>query len=276
MSAADLGIPFAELLSESSQRYVKAAVILAVAVTIAFTIDRAFARRGRMLADKVIRGGISQEADTRLRFIRRLVWLVIVLIGIFSALSQFTGISGLARSVLASGALAAAIIGFAARQTLANLVAGIMLAITQPLRVGDWVTFEDNYGVVEDVRLNFTVLRTLGDQRIVIPNEMLASGVLRNDTLDNDAVGIEVSLWLAPSIDAEKALAALREHTDQSVTVAEVAPDGIRIAIGGERVAPSERAKREAEVRAACLARLRAAGLIGGAEEAQPRAAAPS
>jgi small-conductance mechanosensitive channel len=276
MSAADLGIPFAELLSESSQRYVKAAVILAVAVTIAFTIDRAFARRGRMLADKVIRGGISQEADTRLRFIRRLVWLVIVLIGIFSALSQFTGISGLARSVLASGALAAAIIGFAARQTLANLVAGIMLAITQPLRVGDWVTFEDNYGVVEDVRLNFTVLRTLGDQRIVIPNEMLASGVLRNDTLDNDAVGIEVSLWLAPSIDAEKALAALREHTDQSVTLAEVAPDGIRIAIGGERVAPSERAKREAEVRAACLARLRAAGLIGGAEEAQPRAAAPS
>ena len=276
MSAADLGIPFAELLSESSQRYVKAAVILAVAVTIAFTIDRAFARRGRMLADKVIRGGISQEADTRLRFIRRLVWLVIVLIGIFSALSQFTGISGLARSVLASGALAAAIIGFAARQTLANLVAGIMLAITQPLRVGDWVTFEDNYGVVEDVRLNFTVLRTLGDQRIVIPNEMLASGVLRNDTLDNDAVGIEVSLWLAPSIDAEKALAALREHTDQSVTLAEVAPDGIRIAIGGERVAPSERAKREAEVRAACLARLRAAGLIGRAEEAQPRAAAPS
>ena len=52
--------------------------------------------------------------------------------------------------------LVAAIIGFAARQTLANAVAGIMLAITQPLRVGDWVTFEEQYGVVEDVRLNFT------------------------------------------------------------------------------------------------------------------------
>ena len=50
----------------------------------------------------------------------------------------------------------------AARQVLANSVAGIMLAVTQPLRVGDWVTFEENYGVVEDVRLNFTILRTAG------------------------------------------------------------------------------------------------------------------
>ena len=251
-------------------------MILTVALAIAFTVDRAFARRGRALADKVIRGGISQQTDTRLRFIRRLVWLTIVVVGVFAALSQFTGIGGVARSVLASSALAAAIIGFAARQTLANLVAGIMLAITQPLRVGDWVTFDDNYGVVEDVRLNFTVLRTLGDQRIVIPNELLASGILRNDTLDNDAVGIEVSLWLAPTIDTEQALAALREHTDQTVTVAEVAPDGVRMVVGGERVPPPERAKREAEVRAACLAQLRAAGLIGEAEEAQPRAGSSS
>ena len=55
----------------------------------------------------------------------------------------------MATSLLASGAIAAAVIGFAARQTLANFIAGIMLAITQPIRVGDWVTFEGNYGVVE-------------------------------------------------------------------------------------------------------------------------------
>ena len=83
---------------------------------------------------------------------RRLIYAVIVLIGIAIALSGFTGLSKLATSLLASGAIAAAIIGFAARQTLANFIAGIMLAITQPIRVGDWVTFEGNYGVVEDVR----------------------------------------------------------------------------------------------------------------------------
>ena len=67
-----------------------------------------------------------------------------------------TGVDRLAARLLASGAIAAAIIGFAARQTLANFVAGIMLAVTQPLRIGDWVYFEDHYGVVEDIRLNYT------------------------------------------------------------------------------------------------------------------------
>ena len=142
--------------------------------------------------------------DTRLRFIRRLIYASILLIGIAVAASQFTGLSNLAKSILASGALAAAIIGFAARQTLANVVAGIMLAITQPLRVGDWVTFEEEYGVVEDVRLNYTVLRTSGDVRVVIPNERLAAGILRNDTLGSDRIALDVSVWLAPGADVEQ------------------------------------------------------------------------
>jgi small-conductance mechanosensitive channel len=54
--------------------------------------------------------------------------------------------------VLASSAIAAAIVGFAARQTIANAIAGVILAITQPLRIGDHVTFEGESGVVEDVR----------------------------------------------------------------------------------------------------------------------------
>src|SRR4051794_31876728 len=181
-------------------------------VLIAILVDRWFASRGRRLADRVLKGGISQQADTRLRFVRRLVWLAILLIGVLFALTQFAGVQRVAASLLASGALAAAIIGFAARQTLANLVAGIMLAISQPLRVGDWVTFEDHYGQVEDVRLNFTILRTLSETRIVIPNERLASGILRNDTLEADVVGLEVSIWLAPDEDLPRALAAMREE----------------------------------------------------------------
>ena len=123
---------------------------------------------------------------------RRLLYALIVVIGIAIALSGFTGISKLATSLLASSAIAAAIIGFAARQTLANFIAGIMLAITQPIRVGDWVTFEGNYGVVEDVSLNHTVLRTPSEQRIVIPNEQLAGGILKNDTLKVDLVALDV------------------------------------------------------------------------------------
>jgi small-conductance mechanosensitive channel len=240
---------------------IRAGVIFGVFLVIAIVFDRWLAARGRKLADKVFKGGITQEADTRLRFIRRLLWLVLILIGTLSALSQFTGLGRVAGSFLASGALVAAIVGFAARQVLANLVAGIMLTISQPLRVGDWVTFEENYGVVEDVRLNFTVLRTLSEQRVVIPNERLATGVLCNDTLESGAVGLDVSLWLPAGADVLRALELLREETGQTVTIAEAAVEGTRLAVGGERVPPSERAKREAELREQCLRRLYAGGV---------------
>ena len=226
-------------------------------VLIAIAVDRWFEARGRRLADRVLKGGISQQADTRLRFMRRLIWLGILLIGALFALTQFTGVQRVAASLLASGALAAAIIGFAARQTLANLVAGIMLAITQPLRVGDWVTFEDHYGQVEDVRLNYTILRTLSETRIVIPNERLAGGILRNDTLESDVVGLEVSIWIKHDEDLEHALTAARQEA-KSVTIAETTADGIRIAVGGERVPPGERARSEADLRERVLRRLRA------------------
>ena len=208
------------------------AVVLAFAA--AAMVDRALARRGRRIAETMMRGGFTPEVDTRLRFVRRLIYVAIVVFGLLVALSQFTGLSRLAASILASGAIAAAIIGFAARQVLANAVAGIMLAVTQPLRVGDWVTFEDDYGVVEDVRLNFTVLRTPSDQRVIIPNEKLASGVLRNETLVTGSVGLDVSVWLAPGVDAERALAALEDETGAGVAVAEAVPWGTRLAVGGD------------------------------------------
>jgi hypothetical protein len=130
-------------------------------------------------------------------------------------------------------------------------VAGVMIAITQPLRLGDWVEFEGNYGVVEDLTLSYTVVRTGAGQRVIIPNEKIASGVLRNDSLVAVAVALDVSVWLPPAAE-----------TGGDVTIAEQVPWGIRLAIGGEAVAPPDRYAREAELRARCLRRLRAEGLL--------------
>jgi len=243
---------------------VAAVLSLALALVVATLLDRYFARRGHRLAAAVSRGEVSPVLDTRLRFLRRLIYATILLIGVAIAASQFTGISKLAASILASGALAAAIIGFAARQTLANVVAGIMLAITQPLRVGDWVTFEEHYGVVDDVRLNFTILRTASDQRVIIPNERLAAGILRNDTLGSDSIGLDVSIWLAPGADTDRALAAIEEETGSEATVAEITAEGVRITVGGDPVPPPQKGPRQAELRAQCLKRLRAEGLLEG------------
>jgi small-conductance mechanosensitive channel len=249
---------------EANREWLVAAGTVLLALATALGVDRAFQRRGRDMAEAVLRGQVSRETDTRLRFVRRLVSAAIVLAGVALALSQFAGISRIAASLLASGVVAAAVVGFAARQTLANFVAGVMLAITQPIRVGDWVTVEEHYGVVEDVRLNYSILRTPGGQRVVIPNELLTSSVLVNDTLTADAVGLDVAVWIPPGADAGHAVAVLREEEGIDATVAEAQPWGVRLAVGGDPVPPPERAGREAELRARCLARLQAEGLLEG------------
>ena len=216
-----------------TQQWILAGVFIGGALLVAFVLDRILSRRGRAIADAVERGDISRETNTRLRFVRRLIYAAIVLIGVALALSQFSGVKNIAASLLASSAIAAAVLGFAARQTLANFIAGIMLAVTQPLRVGDWVFVDDHYGVVEDVRLNYTFLRTPAGQQIVVPNEKLASGILRNDSLGGDEVSVEVWLWLPPGADAGRAVAVLEEETGHPVSRGRVdrrghPPDGHR------------------------------------------------
>lgn len=255
--------PLAAALADH-QELISAAVSLLVALLIAFVLDRWLARRAHRIAEAVVRGDLTPEAQTRLKFLRRLLYASIILIGVAVALSQFAGLSRLVASLLASGALAAAVFGFAARQTLANAIAGIMLAITQPVRVGDWVTFEDERGVVEDITLNFTILRAPAGPRIVIPNERLVTGVLVNDTLRAGQVAWEIDVWLPPGADVDRGLEVLEEEAGEPVTVAEGLPWGVRLSVPGASCPPSERFAREADLRARCLRRLRREGLQAG------------
>jgi small-conductance mechanosensitive channel len=248
----------------ANEKWISAAVTLLLTIALAYTVDRAFAQRGLRLAQTVTRGGLSREADTRLRFVRRLVYATILLIGLALAASQFTGVNRIAASVLASGVVAAAIVGFAARQTLANFVAGVMLAITQPIRVGDWITFDEHHGEVEDVRLNYTVVRGPGNERVMIPNERLAGGIIVNDTLAVERVGYDVDVWIPPGADAERAVEALRAEVGDRVTIAESAPSGVRLSVSGGPVPAAEKGAHEAQLRFRCLARLQAEGLLEG------------
>jgi small-conductance mechanosensitive channel len=232
--------------------------ILTLVLTFAFAV---LADRG--LSHWATRADLNPAVDTRVRFIRRLITLGICLLGLLFALSQFGGLNKLAAGLLASTAIIAAIVGFAARQTLANLIAGVMLTIAQPLRIGDQVVILDQTGVVEDVRLNYTVLRTSEGRRLLIPNERLASEMIRNDTILDERVRPEASVWLAPARDSDIALSSLAGiEQGLVVRVVEITPDGVRIMLTAEPVLAPERAAREADLRAAALRALRGAGLM--------------
>jgi small-conductance mechanosensitive channel len=263
MWPGDVPIPLVAFWREHAAE-VNAGLALAVAVIVAVVLDRALAGRGRALAAAVARGELNPVAETRVRFLRRLAFAAVLVVGALIALAQFGALSRVAASLLASGALAAAVVGFAARQVLANAVAGLMLAITQPLRIGDHVTFEEESGQVEDVRLNYTYLRTPQGKRVVIPNERLANGVLCNHTLASDPAPVEVDVWLAARAEVERAPELLAADPGiASATLAEVSPDGVRLSVTGPPAPATEIPRCESELRAACLRRLRAEGLLG-------------
>src|SRR3954449_12406902 len=232
---------------------------------LAHLIDRAIQHRGARLA-QVIPGSLSPTASTRLRLIRRLVYVAIIVIGVMLALVQFPSVKRVATGVLASSAVLGLVVGFAARQTLANVVAGVLLAITQPIRIGDLVTFEDETGVIEDVRLTYTYVRTDDGRRIIIPNERLAQNTVQNHTIVDPRVRVEASVWIPREVDAIHAVSVLRGD-DVDVSIAEIDKDAVRLVAGTWARKASERGPIAAGLRASCLERLRSAGLSSAVAE---------
>lgn len=131
---------------------------------------------------------VSRSTKTRLRFLRRLTILVVFLVLAAIALSQFTELKRLATGILASTAVLAAIIGFAAQHTIANMVAGVQLAISQPIRIGDRISFEEVEGRVLDITLSYTYVDPGDGTAFVIPNQLLVEGIVHNlSTADTQA-----------------------------------------------------------------------------------------
>src|ERR1700709_1174392 len=89
---------------------------------------------------------VSRSTKTRLRFLRPLVFVVVLVVLAMIALSQFTELKRLAAGILASTAVLGLIVGFAAQHTIGNLVAGVQIAVSQPFKIGDRVTFEEKEG----------------------------------------------------------------------------------------------------------------------------------
>ncbi len=247
---------------EEHKEQIYAVLTVALALLAARLVDRALSRRGRSISVAVAGGELSPVATTRLRLVRRLVFAGIIVLGLAMGLSQFEGARRLATAILASSAVLGLVVGFAARATLANAVAGIMLAITQPIRIGDLVTFEDQTGEVEDVKLTYTYLRLDDGTRLVVPNERLAQGSIKNHTVVDPRMQIEVSVWIRPDADADRAI-ELIEAEDEGITasVAAAERDGVRLSATTWAAGPRERGPQAAEIRRRWLRRLREHGL---------------
>ncbi|MDH3209987.1 MAG: mechanosensitive ion channel family protein [Burkholderiaceae bacterium] len=111
----------------------------------------------------------AREIQTKALVLKRIATLVIIVVGSALVLLQIPGIENVGASLLASAGLAGIVVGIAARPTVANLLAGIQLALTQPIRIDDVVIVEGEWGRIEEIRNTFVVVRIWDLRRLMVP-----------------------------------------------------------------------------------------------------------
>ena len=186
------------------QRVAIAVVMIFVASFVAKLVDWRISRRN-----------LAPEAVTRYRVLRRSLFAAIVFLGVMSALLVIPQVRALAGGVLASSAVVGLVIGFASQRTIGNVVAGILIAISQPLRLGDEVEVEGTKGVVEEIGLTYTWIRTRDNDRLVVPNERLASETIRNSTIRSSSTLAEASVQVPLDAKLREVVQALESEGDE-------------------------------------------------------------
>ena len=250
----------------------KAIVYLLIAIVVARVVDFILARRDKAMA-KLLGKTPDRSDRTRYIMIRRLVFVAILFIGIGIALTQIPAVGTLARAMLASAAIIAGVIGIAARAPIANLVSGIMIAFSQPVRLNDYISVDGEFGTVEQISLIYTYVRSADGRRVVIPNEAFAMKAVHNYSMGSP--GSMVSVDLALPLDADVALigeamlevaehlAPAPEGKQDSVEVTDIGGGGVRLRLYAWVADPLRRREVASDLRAALLRRLTDDGLIG-------------
>jgi Mechanosensitive ion channel len=154
----------------------------------------------------------ARRVRTQVQVLRRIIVMMIVLIAIAGVLMTFPAIRHIGESLFASAGLAAVVAGLAARTMLSNLLAGVQIALTQPIRLEDAVVVEGEWGWVEEITTTFVVVRIWDLRRLVLPISYFIEKPFQN--------------WTRKSADL---LGTVFLYTDYSVPVEEVRQELLRI-----------------------------------------------
>jgi len=142
---------------------------------------------------------------------RRLIVAAIYTVGILMTILLIPSLNRIAIAMLAGAGVATLAIGFAAQDSLSNIISGIFLAIFKPMRIGDYVDFKGEYGYVEDITLRHTIICTWDQRRIIVPNKLMGSDFIVNWSIGNPETVWPVNFGIGYSADIDKAKSIITE-----------------------------------------------------------------
>jgi small conductance mechanosensitive channel len=233
------------------RRFIIVAVVLLATLVVARLVDRRIARQE-----------LRPETMTRYRVLRRSVTATIVFVGTLSALLVIPQVRAVAGGLLASSAVVGIVVGFASQRTLGNFVAGLLIAFTQPVRLGDDVVVENSEGVVEEIGLIYTFVRTQNGDRLVVPNEKLASDTIRNSTIRSREKVAEITVQVPLGQDLSAVVDRLRLLAENAEVFVQGLADQATVVVRVPARDEAAAERRERELRLEAHQVLRAEGVF--------------
>ncbi len=151
----------------------------------------------------------ARRIMTQLQYVRQLAVAIIVILTIAAILLSFDNLRKLGTGLLGGVAIGATIVGFAAQQSLGNLLAGFQIAFTQPIRIDDVLVVEGEWGRVEEITLTYVVLRIWDQRRLILPISYFINNPFQNWTRKTSEILGTVFLYLDYSVPVEELRAEL-------------------------------------------------------------------
>jgi small-conductance mechanosensitive channel len=216
-------------------------------------------------------GDYVARLRTRLMVLRRVILVFVVVVVIWSVLEIFPSTEQIARTLIASSAFIALVIGVAFSVPLGNIGAGILLSLTQPVRIGDRISVGDVTGTAEEITLIHTVVRTDQGLTAFVPNSQMITSTVVNRSLEDPRrlVSVRVPIALGASVDDARAVLAriaadLSEPKldDVSVFVSDVGETRTWLTVSGYAPRPTVVDRAAADLRERTLAGLAAEDLL--------------
>lgn len=159
---------------------------------------------------------LARKHLTQVRILRQAMAILVIVVTAAFALMTIPGVRQLGVSLLAAGGAAGIIVGFALQPLLSNIMAGVQIALTQPIRIDDALIVEGEWGVVEEITSAYVVIRIWDKRRLIVPLKYFLEKPFQNWTrTTSDLIGV-VLLYLDYSTPLEPLRAKLKEIVEAS------------------------------------------------------------
>lgn len=158
----------------------------------------------------------ARRVATRMKVLRQMSTMLILLVTVGAMLMTFPSVRSIGVSLFASAGVAGIVIGFAAQPVLSNLLAGIQIALTQPIRIGDAVIMEGEWGWIEEITSTYVVVKIWDWRRLVIPLTQVIQKPFQNWTRETASIIGSVVWYLDYTAPVSEMRVKLKEFLDES------------------------------------------------------------